>query len=455
VSHPQPEVDGLPQKGDVLDGKYVIESPLGAGGMGVVYTAMNRDLAQPVAIKLLLPEAASHPHAVARFLREAQAAAAIQNDHVVRVYGVGKTNRGLPFMVMEHLSGSGLNDVLRDRGPFSISDAVDLVTEVCQALAHAHALGIVHRDIKPSNLFLCNCPDGSQRIKVLDFGISKVASMPGQVQVQLTATIQVLGTPAYMSPEQARSSKDVDATTDIWALGAVLYELLCGIPPFHAETLPALVAKIVADDPVRPSRLRTEVPEPLEDVILQCLEKMPARRPANIMQLAFALRPFASERGRANIDLVCRGSNLETMPTSLRLDVKAATPLSKGVTMARASLRRQLGVVVAVSTAAASLVVFVVWMVLKPASVAPSPGFALVEAASNTSNAPPPVAVVPASTQEPIASAVPAASAPPSPTTPVAPTVAPPKHVSPPRASASAPPGAGSSDPDLDPYDRF
>lgn len=298
VSHPQPEVDGLPQKGDVLDGKYVIESPLGEGGMGVVYAAMNRDLAQPVAIKLLLPEAASHPHAVARFLREAQAAAAIQNDHVVRVYGVGKTNRGLPFMVMEHLSGSGLNDVLRDRGPFSISDAVDLVTEVCQALAHAHALGIVHRDIKPSNLFLCDCPDGSQRIKVLDFGISKVASMPGQVQVQLTATIQVLGTPAYMSPEQARSSKDVDATTDIWALGAVLYELLCGIPPFHAETLPALVAKIVADDPVRPSRLRPEIPEPLEDVILQCLEKMPARRPANIMQLAFALRPLRLGAGQ-------------------------------------------------------------------------------------------------------------------------------------------------------------
>ena len=457
VSSSAPQFDDLPQIGDVLDNKYVVESLLGAGGMGAVYSARDQDLGQPVAIKLLLPQVAHDPQMVARFLREAQAAAAIQNDHVVRVFSVGKTNTGVPFMVMEFLSGIGLDELIRTRGPVPVSEAVDLVAEACRALGHAHALGIVHRDIKPSNLFLCSCPDGSQRLKVLDFGISKlipVLDTPAH-EHDLTSTVQVLGTPIYMSPEQARSAKAVTAATDIWALGVVLYELLCGQAPFTADTLSALIAQIVADNPVSPSKRRADVPVALGQLVMHCLEKLPERRPDSISEIARRLRPYASPRGVAHIDIVCGNTDPGSLPTALRLDVQSVTlpHLASRVTTARRG--RWLAVVVGASALLALGVSVGLLLSMRPAPAINPDGE--VSSAIIPSSPLPSAALVPSASASPLVSASasappPTSNAVPSKTEPIVRPVRPVNTKQPPEPPPSAPSSTPSK---LDPFDRY
>jgi serine/threonine-protein kinase len=207
----------LPQPGDVIAGKYRVEAVIGTGGMGVVLGATDMSLGRAVAIKFLTPSKARRDDAVQRFVREARAAAAIQSEHVVRVFEVDKLASGTPYIVMEHLRGADLAHLLAARRTLSVGEAVDFVLEACEALAEAHACGIVHRDLKPQNLFVAQRPDGTTCLKILDFGISKAAV---DDQPQLTATDTVMGTPLYMSPEQVRSLKSVDHRADIWALGA-------------------------------------------------------------------------------------------------------------------------------------------------------------------------------------------------------------------------------------------
>jgi serine/threonine-protein kinase len=187
--------------GEVLAGKYMVDQVLGQGGMGVVVAGRHVQLGNRVAIKFLLPGAAQHPEATARFLREARAAVQIQSEHVARVSDVGTLDNGAPYMVMEFLNGSDLGQVLAARGaPFAIEEGVSYLLQACEAIAEAHALGIVHRDLKPANLFLTQRADGSALVKVLDFGISKV--MAGHdADASITATATVMGSPAYMSPE--------------------------------------------------------------------------------------------------------------------------------------------------------------------------------------------------------------------------------------------------------------
>lgn len=176
---------------------------------------------------------------MARFEREARAAAKIQNEHTVRVINVGTLEDGAPYMVMEYLHGSDVRAVLRDGGVLPVQDAVDYVLQAAEAIAEAHTLGIVHRDLKPSNLFLIERPDGTPCIKVLDFGISKVTSTAACLdEASMTRTGAVLGSPLYMSPEQLYSSRDADMRTDVWALGAILFEMLSGRPPFVADSIP-------------------------------------------------------------------------------------------------------------------------------------------------------------------------------------------------------------------------
>src|SRR4051812_480796 len=210
--------------GQILGGKYRVDRVLGAGGMGMVVAATHLQLDERIAIKFLLPEALRNPEAVARFGREAKAAVKIRGEHVARVIDVGSFENGAPYMVMEHLDGRDLSSFIHERGAMPMSDAVDAVLQACEALAEAHALGIVHRDLKPANLFLTRRPDGTPSIKVLDFGISKLTA-PG-ADHSMTKTSAVMGSPLYMSPEQMTASRGVDARTDIWALGVVLYELL-------------------------------------------------------------------------------------------------------------------------------------------------------------------------------------------------------------------------------------
>src|SRR5438105_6241851 len=224
--------DTTPQPGDMLLGKYRVEHVLGKGGMGVVVSAWHVGLDERVAIKFLLPAVASSQDVVRRFLREAQAAVKIRNEHVARVTDVGTLENGAPYIVMEHLAGVDLGELVDKRGPMPIPDAVECVLQACEALAEAHAMGIVHRDIKPANLFLTSRPDGSPCVKILDFGISKVKTPDSQ---GMTKTQGMMGSPLYMSPEQLTSAKDVDHRADVYALGVVLYELLTGKQPYDAE----------------------------------------------------------------------------------------------------------------------------------------------------------------------------------------------------------------------------
>jgi serine/threonine protein kinase len=304
-------------EGEVLAGKYRVERVLGRGGMGVVVAARHVELDELVALKFLLPEALSEPEPVARFLKEARAAVRIKSEHVARVLDVGQLESGAPYIVMEYLDGSDLGALLRSHGVMAVDDVIDYVAQACEAIANAHALGIVHRDLKPSNLMVMNRTDGSACIKVLDFGISKIAPIEGaQSAMSMTRTAAFLGSPLYMSPEQMMSAKDVDGRTDIWALGTIFYELLTGKPPFMAETLPALGVLIATTEPVPVRASRPEVPSGLQAVVARCLAKNRDERFASVAELAQAMAPFAPERARVSIERTVRILHASGVPST-------------------------------------------------------------------------------------------------------------------------------------------
>jgi serine/threonine-protein kinase len=290
--------DAHPPLGAIIAEKYRIERVLGVGGMGVVVAARQLHLEREVAIKCLLPQAASNPEAVARFLREGKAAALLKSEHVVRVFdvGVGELGNGVgPYMVMEFLEGEDLSTTLEKRGPLPLGEAAELLLQACEAVGEAHSAGIVHRDLKPANLFVIRRPDGSPFIKVLDFGISKIIDEVAEAEAQsLTGTRSTLGTPVYMSPEQVRSAKKVDSRTDIWALGSILQELLTGAPPFDAPTLTGLCAMIIADQPTPLRDLCPDIPPEIDELVAACLEKDVNRRLPSVAEFGNALAPFSN-----------------------------------------------------------------------------------------------------------------------------------------------------------------
>jgi serine/threonine-protein kinase len=280
--------------GSVVRGKYRVERVLGEGGMGTVLSAWHEHLDQRVALKVLLPELVAHGPLLERFKREAQAASRIRSDHVARVIDVDALESGAPFMVMEYLEGQDLASLPERWLP--ARTAVEYVLQACDAIAEAHALGIVHRDIKPANLFLTRSREGRPLVKVLDFGISKVEKTENGRAASVTKTSAVMGSVVYMSPEQMLSARDVDARTDIWSLGVTLYELCTGELPFYAETLPQVCALVMNTVPAPPRSHRPDLPEELSAVILRCLDKDRDRRYASIAALVDALAPHAGER---------------------------------------------------------------------------------------------------------------------------------------------------------------
>jgi serine/threonine protein kinase len=286
----------MPNIGDTLVGKYRIEQILGRGGMGVVAQAMHLQLAQRVAIKFLLHP--DHPETVARFLREARAAVRLRSEHVARVLDVGQLENEAPYMVMEYLEGHDLSHHLRMNGPLEIADAVHYVLQTCEAIAEAHAIGIIHRDLKPANLFLTTTPDGEACVKVLDFGISKTNERTddGRPALTLTQEDAVLGSPLYMPPEQLKSSKTVDARSDIWSIGIILYQLLAGRAPWQTNVMHELVLGITMDPPPPLSTFRQDVPAKLEAAIMRCLEKRRENRFSNVAELAWAIAEFGPPR---------------------------------------------------------------------------------------------------------------------------------------------------------------
>jgi serine/threonine-protein kinase len=298
-----------PEVGDTVAGKYRVVRKIAEGGMGVVVEAVHLQLDERVAIKFLRAEALGNPAGgdiVARFLREARAALRIRSEHVVRVYDASILDNEVPYIVMEYLEGQDLEQALERRGPLPVAEAVDYVLQAAEALAEAHSLGIVHRDLKPANLFLLHSIAGVPMIKVLDFGISKDDALSGE-SLSITSAHAVLGSPVYMSPEQMRSTKDVDARADIWALGIILYELLTGRPPFCGETMPQMCSAILESVPLAPSRLRNQLPRPVEAAILKCLEKRADDRFPHVAALADALAPYGSDLGAEAATRIARG----------------------------------------------------------------------------------------------------------------------------------------------------
>jgi serine/threonine-protein kinase len=317
-------------EGALVADKYRVERLLGEGGMGHVYAAIHEQLGIRVAIKILSPTLCQSEDAVRRFSREARASVRIQSEHVARVIDVGQLDSGAPYMVMEFLSGNDLSYELKARGAFPTHEAIQYVLQASEAVAEAHALGVIHRDLKPANLFLTRRSDGSPLVKVLDFGIAKaVAPDQGAFEPSpsLTATHSFLGSPAYMSPEQVRTPKLVDTRSDIWSFGTILYEFLMGELPFHGSNALDLLAA-VASDPMPSMRAkRPDLSPDLEAVIAKCLEKKPADRYESIAAFAQALAPHAPP---SSLPSVSRISGIQR-PAAITL--LAPGPLADGATL--------------------------------------------------------------------------------------------------------------------------
>ena len=303
--------------GEKIAGKYRVDRIIGRGGMGYVVQAFHEQLAESVAIKFMASELAIAPDAPARFVREARAAFRIKSEHVARVLDVGE-HQGAPFIVMELLAGHDLATEIAERFVPS-EEAVGYVLQVCEALAAAHALGIVHRDLKPSNLFLTRKADSSPLIKVLDFGISKAMDDPNVAPADsLTMSHRLLGSPHYMSPEQARAPKSADARSDIWSLGIVLYELVLCERPFRGETPLAILASLMSDPlPELSAEQRRRMPDELMRVIRRCLTRDPDQRYPNVVEFARALLPMAAPNSAqivARIDSIARVTPVTDSP---------------------------------------------------------------------------------------------------------------------------------------------
>src|SRR6185295_3411212 len=290
--------------GTILADKFRVERVLGQGNMGVVLLATHLQLDQQVALKFLLPSALSQSELEARFAQEARAAAKIKSEHVVRVIDVSALDNGAPYIVMEYLEGTDLAKQLARRGPMPVALAVSHVLQTCEALAEAHAAGIVHRDLKLSNLFVASYPDGAPCIKILDFGISKYNIPGSDPDLSMTDTAAVMGSPLYMSPEQMRSTRNVDARSDIWALGVILYELVAGRVPFDAQTMPLLCSMVLQDEPPSLTGRVRDLPKGFEAVVLRCLAKDRNQRFQNVHELARALAEFAPADAQRSLDRI-------------------------------------------------------------------------------------------------------------------------------------------------------
>ncbi len=273
-------------------GRYRVVRQIGRGGMGAVYEAVHSDLEKRVALKVLLPSTASQTELVARFEREARAAARVRHPNVVDVSDVG-VEAGVAWLVMEHLEGEDLSGLLRREGALPLSRVAELMLPVLGAVEAAHSLGVVHRDLKPENIFLARMRDGTIVPKVLDFGISKMAPAGGGPA--LTSTGIMMGTPCYMSPEQAQSSRGVDGRSDQFSIGVILYECATGRRPFEGETFFSILTAIVEGRYVRPRELCPGLPERFEAMVVRALERSPDARFPSVAALAEELRACSSE----------------------------------------------------------------------------------------------------------------------------------------------------------------
>jgi eukaryotic-like serine/threonine-protein kinase len=321
-----------PKPGTLLGGKYRIRRTLGVGGMGVVVEATHVTLGHAVAVKLLRTSAKSGTYDRARFLREARIAAQLRSEHIAKVSDIGETDDGTPYVVMERLVGRDLAHLLHQGGPLPVDRAVTYLLSACEALAEAHAAGLVHRDVKPANLFLAERPHGREPwLKVLDFGLSKAS---GAGMAELTQSVGAFGTPLYMSPEQIMSTKHVDGATDQHALALVLYEALTNQPAFGGRNTAEIATNILRLPPPRIRDVRPDVPVGLDEACTRAMAKAPGDRFPDLGAFARAIAPFCAdgEARLAAVDFalsrgqaVAGASGAETLPPESTRDDERTT----------------------------------------------------------------------------------------------------------------------------------
>jgi serine/threonine-protein kinase len=288
--------ENIAAPGHLLEGKYEIVGVVGEGAWGLVLEGINIRIRRRVAIKILKAEYASRADMVSRFEREALASTHIESPHVVQVFDAGVLADGRPYLVMEFLTGDDLGTHIQLIERLPIVTAVDLCAQVARGLAAAHAAGVFHRDMKPTNIVIARTKSGREIAKIVDFGISKLLDTPA-AQASHTQTGTVLGSPVYMSPEQARGSKASDHRSDLYSLGVVLFECLTGRPPHDAEGFNALLFKIALEPAPSVRSLRPEIDEELEEIVRRLLAKLPEERPQSALELEGLLNAWLRKRG--------------------------------------------------------------------------------------------------------------------------------------------------------------
>jgi serine/threonine-protein kinase len=321
---------GVRLVGQTID-KYRVVRLIGRGGMGRVYEAVNTTIKKRVAIKLIDTELAKNEEANARFQREALAASSVESPYIVQIFDAGSTREGVPYIVMELLRGRDLRNVLSDSGRLPVDQALLVAAQVLKGLHHAHAAGIVHRDLKPDNVFLVEREDEPMRIKLLDFGVSKIARAGDSPLKTLTRQGTVVGTPYYMSPEQAQAFPDVDGRTDIYSLGAILYEALAGRPPIEGKTYEQVIVNICVHDVENVRTFNPDVPEGIAQLIHKALSRERADRFPDARAMLEAIAEHAPEslrRGTPSAELRISakpGSNPPRVAAT-PITAKVATP---------------------------------------------------------------------------------------------------------------------------------
>lgn len=305
--------------GTMLDDKYRVESLLAMGGMGAVYVGTHTKLRKRVAIKVLNPSL-NTPQMIERFHREAITASQVGHEGIAQVTDLGTSTNGEPFLVMELLEGESLAKRLRTTGPLPIEVACEMACSILAPLGAAHATGIVHRDLKPDNVFLVQQSRG-EMVKLLDFGISRAAGL--DAESRLTTTGLVLGTPFYMSPEQAQGSTEITAASDLYSVGVILYELLTGRVPIHGDNYNQVMYRVMTGSFSPPRQLRPDVPAALERVVLRAMALWPADRPRSADELEHDLLPFCRPTFRAHA--------IETASGAQRIGFQTPAPAHLGV----------------------------------------------------------------------------------------------------------------------------